>query len=36
MQKKYMTLFIIKHLENLFQLSITQARFLFAALFVVI
>ena len=36
MQNVFMTLLVHKHLEELFQLLITHARFPFTALFVVI
>ena len=36
MQNLYMTLLVHEHLEELFQLLTTHARFLFTALFVVI
>ena len=36
MQKIYVTLLVYKNLEELFQLLITHARFLFTALFVII
>ena len=34
MQRLYMTLLVHKHLEELFQLLNTRARFLFTALFI--
>ena len=36
MQKLYMTMLVHKHLEELFQLLIPRARFLFTALFGII